>query len=231
MTKVRVRVDHHWALDGSKRPKGLSPGWASNFEVSDCDIIAKGEGLMPGQYGVVARNRILAGKTNCPLGGARQVIVEDNQFVSTYPTAYKNIAGAGRNLYYARNRQEAFHAHQADYSFTFDAGGAAYFGKIAAIRGTQLTLAGRPRVSEMGRRKRATCGARRSSASRTAAARASGATSSPTGGGSGRSTAPFDCPPDDAIAGDDRAHERPRAGDRQPLRGRQLGERGLRHVD
>ena len=144
MKKVRVRVDHRWLLDGSKRPEGTVARLGRNFEVTDCDILAKGTGLVPGQYGVVARNRIEAGKTNCPLGSSRQVVVVDNQFVSLYPTAYMNIAGAGRNLYYARNRQEAFYTHQSDYSFTFDAGDAAYFGKIAATRGTQLTLAADP---------------------------------------------------------------------------------------
>jgi hypothetical protein len=55
-----------------------------------------------------------------------------------------NIAGEGRNLYYARNRQEAMQAHQADYSFTFDAGTTAYYGKIATVDGARLTLAADP---------------------------------------------------------------------------------------
>lgn len=140
MRKVRVRVDHHWAMDGRKRPEGVVARLGRNAEVTDCDILAKGAALVPREYCWIARNRIMAGKTNCPLGGARQVIVEDNQFVSLFPTAYQNIAGSGLNLYYARNRQESFHVHQADYSFTFDAGDAAYFGKLAAVHGTQLTL-------------------------------------------------------------------------------------------
>ena len=144
MRKVRVRVDHHWAMDGRKRPEGVVAHLGKNAEVTDCDILAKGTALVPREYCLIARNRIMAGKTNCPLGGARQVIVEDNHFVSLFPTAYQNIAGSGRNLYYARNWQESLHVHQADYSFTFDAGDAAYFGRIAATRGTQLTLAADP---------------------------------------------------------------------------------------
>lgn len=144
MHRVRIRIDHHWALDGNQRPEGTLVRLGKNFEVSDCDLVAKGTGLIPGQFGVIARNRIVAGKTNCPLGGAREVIVEDNQFVSTFPTAYMNIAGVGRNLYFAHNRQEALSTHQADYSFTFDAGCAAYFGHLAAAEGTRLTLAGDP---------------------------------------------------------------------------------------
>jgi hypothetical protein len=144
MHRVRVRIDHHWALDGNQRPEGTLARLGRDFEVTDCDLVAKGAGLIPGQFGLVARNRIVAGKTNCPLGGAREVIVEDNQFVSTHPTAYMNIAGVGRNLYFARNRHEALGTHQADYSFTFDAGGAAYFGHLAATEGTRLTLAADP---------------------------------------------------------------------------------------
>ncbi len=144
LRRVRVRVDHLWALDGNKRPEGLVARLGSNFEVSDCDIIAKGEGLKLGEYGVVARNRILAGKSPCSLGGAHGVIVEDNQFVSTYPTAYQNIAGVGQDIYYARNRHESQNAHQADFSFTFDRGGTAYHGTLSAINGTTLTLAAEP---------------------------------------------------------------------------------------
>ncbi|MEI8372837.1 MAG: hypothetical protein WCJ35_08390 [Planctomycetota bacterium] len=144
MRRVRVRIDHYWTMDGNKRPEGTIARLGNNFEVSDCDIVAKGTGLVPGQYGVIARNRILAGKTNCPLGGAREVIVENNHLVSMYPTAYMNIAGVGRNLYFAGNCQEALQAHQADYSFTFDAGCAAYFGAISAIDGTRLSLAADP---------------------------------------------------------------------------------------
>ncbi len=144
MRKVRVRVDHHWAMDGRKRPEGLVAYLGNNAEVTDCDILAKGTGLVPGRYCLISRNRIMAGKTNCTLGGSEQAIVEDNHFVSLYPTAYENIAGSGRNIYFARNLQESFHVHQADYSFTFDAGDGAYFGKLAAVHGTQLALAEDP---------------------------------------------------------------------------------------
>ena len=142
--QLRVRVDHLWALDGSKRPEGLVARLGHAFEVTDCDIIAKGEALAPGEYGVIARNRIAAGKATCPLGNGRALIVEDNEFTSTYPTAYENISGVGQDLYFARNRQQALQAHQADFSFTFDAGGSAYRGQLAAVAGATVTLAGDP---------------------------------------------------------------------------------------
>ena len=144
MRRVRLRVDHLWTIDGSKRPEGTAVRTGDNFEVTDCDILAKGEGLVLGQYGLAARNRVMAGKTNCTLGGSRQVIVENNHFVSMYPTAYENIAGTGRNIYFGHNTLDALYAHQSDYSFTFDAGDAAYFGKIASAKGTEITLAKSP---------------------------------------------------------------------------------------
>ncbi|HEY3322407.1 MAG TPA: hypothetical protein VGP72_18235 [Planctomycetota bacterium] len=144
LRRVRVRVDHLWALDGNKRPEGTIARLGHNFEVTDCDIIAKGAGLIPGEYGLIARNRLLAGKVPCPLGSARALIVEDNTFVSTYPTAYQNIAGVGQDTYYARNKHEALSAHQADFSFTFDSGGSAYQGTLAAVNGAKLTLAADP---------------------------------------------------------------------------------------
>ena len=73
------------------------------------------------------------------------MIVEDNQFVSTHPTAYQNIAGHGKNIYYARNTHEALNVHQSDFSFTFDAGTAAYLGPLAGVNGTNLTLAAEPK--------------------------------------------------------------------------------------
>ena len=140
---VRVRIDHYWTLH-TQRYEGWVARLGNHCEVSDCDIQAKGGGISPGRFCVIARNRLTAGKTPCPLGGSRQVIVEDNQFVSTHPTAYQNISGHGKNLYYARNTHEALNVHQADFSFTFDAGTSAYLGKIAKADGTNLTLAADP---------------------------------------------------------------------------------------
>ncbi|MCX5684426.1 MAG: glycosyl hydrolase family 28-related protein, partial [Planctomycetota bacterium] len=141
--RVRVRIDHAWTLH-TKRYEGTVLRMGKNCEVSDCDVMAKGCAFVPGDFGLVTRNRVMAGKTPCPLGGARQIIVEDNRFTSTHPTAYQNIAGQGKNLYYARNEHDALHVHQADYSFTFDAGPAAYGGKVAEVQGTRLTLAADP---------------------------------------------------------------------------------------
>lgn len=141
--RVRMRIDHYWTLH-TQRYDGWFARLGKNCEVTDCDIQAKGGGISPGTYCWIARNKITAGKVPCPLGGARQVIVEDNEFISTHPTAYQNIAGHGKNIYYARNTHTALNTHQADFSFTFDTGMSAYCGKIAEVSGTNLVLAADP---------------------------------------------------------------------------------------
>lgn len=148
MKEVRVRIDHHWVRDGSKRPEGTVARLGERFDVVACDIEAKGTALVPGRFGRIQGCRISAGKVNTPLGGAREIIVEHNKFISTYPTAYQNIAGVGRNLYYAGNSHEALAVHQADYSFTFDAGGSAYWGKVDGVKDGTVTLASDPRYPD-----------------------------------------------------------------------------------
>ena len=228
MRRVRVRIDHLWAQDGNKRPEGLVARLGRNFEVSDCDIIAKGEGLKPGEYGVIARNRILAGKSPCSLGGAQKVVAEDNQFVSTYPTAYQNIAGVGQDIYYARNRHEAQNVHQADFSCTFDRGGTAYRGRLASIAGTKLILAADPQFEEWADErshlwhKAVVCvvSGKGSAQWRSVASFA---------GREWTLAEPFAVAPDERSVVTIVPMCRPCADDRQPLRGRQLGQCGLRH--
>ncbi len=149
MHRVRVRVDHSWLPE--RNGEGTVARMGRNFQVTDCDIYAKGQALVSGYYGLIANNRILAAKTNTPLGGAWGVIVENNQFVGMDPTAYQNIAGCGRNIYYAHNRQESLFVHQADYSFTFDASAGAYLGGIAQALGAEITLAADPAYPDWAR--------------------------------------------------------------------------------
>ena len=75
--QVRVRIDHYWTLH-TQRHEGWVARLGNNCAVTDCDLQAKGGGISPGRHNYIARNRVTAGKTPCPLGGARQVIVEDN---------------------------------------------------------------------------------------------------------------------------------------------------------
>ena len=151
MSRVRVRIDHYWLVQG--RGNGVVARLGRNSQVTDCDILAKGDGIVPGQYALLVKNIVRANKSNTPLGGSRQVIVENNHFVSMDPTAYQNIAGSGRNIYYYNNHQESLYGQQADYSFTFDAGGGAYLGGIAAADGTRLTLAADPTYPDWAKEK------------------------------------------------------------------------------
>lgn len=145
MNHVRIRIDHYWLVSG--RGEGVVARLGHNFQVTNCDILSKGDGLIPGKYGLIAHNHIYTNKTSTPLGGSQQVIVEDNQFTSMDPTAYQNISGTGRNLYYARNRHDSLYVHQSDYSFTFDYGLGCYLGGIARADGTNILLSGNPSYS------------------------------------------------------------------------------------
>jgi hypothetical protein len=142
MSRVKIRIDHYWLVQG--RGNGTVARMGKNFQITDCDVLAKGDTLSCGQYGLIARNHIASNKSMTPLGGAREVIVEHNLFTSMDPTAYQNIAGVGRDLYYGHNKQEAFYGHQSDFSFTFDASSGAYCGKLAKVDGTHVTLANDP---------------------------------------------------------------------------------------
>ena len=75
---------------------------------------------------------------------------EDNEFISVDPTAYINLSGEGRNMYYARNRHGSQFVHQSDFSFTFDGQGGAYLGKVAARQRELAYLGRRPDVSQLG---------------------------------------------------------------------------------
>ncbi len=143
MNKVRVRVDRYWGRT-AERQNGNLIRVKSNFEITNCDILAKASAVILGHNGRVANNRIQAGKINCELAHSSNIIVEDNQFVSLDPTAYNNLYEEGRNIYYARNRHESQYVHQSDYSFTFDGPGGCYLGKLTAWDGTNVGLADDP---------------------------------------------------------------------------------------
>jgi hypothetical protein len=142
MARVRVRIDHYWLVQG--RGNGTVVRIGRNGQVTDCDILAKGDAIVPGKFGLIAHNRVAANKSNTPMGGSENLIVEDNQFISMDPTAYQNISGTGRNIFYGHNHHEALYAQQSDYSCTFDAGASAYTGTLAAADGTRITLAADP---------------------------------------------------------------------------------------
>jgi|GEM_PF-1183399 len=147
MRRVRVRVDRYWIRSG-ERENGLLLQLGDNSQVTDCDIVARGVAMTSGTGLVMARNRIIAGKSNLDLAHSDGVIVEDNVMISLDPTAYINLSGEGRNVYYSRNRHEAFYAQQSDFSWTFDGVAQAYLGRIALVHGVDIELGEDPKYPD-----------------------------------------------------------------------------------
>ena len=121
-----------------------------NFEITDCDLYASNKGLqiMKGKTGLVARNQIRYGGRGYNIENTERLIFEDNLVAGNNLLAIGNDLTTFwnnycRHIYYARNRvQQMFGADRE--MMTLDAGGGAYFGKLAAVEGTQLTLAADP---------------------------------------------------------------------------------------
>lgn len=121
-----------------------------NFEITDCDIYASNYGLFirGGQIGLVARNQIRYGGRGYRIEATDRLIFEDNLVSGAHLLAIGNDittfwSNYCRHIYYARNRvQQMFGADRE--MMTLDAGGGAYFGKIAATDGVKLTLAADP---------------------------------------------------------------------------------------
>ena len=122
----------------------------NNFEVTDCDIYASNKGLQirNAKTGIVARNQIRYGGRGYNIENTDRLIFEDNLVSGAHLLAIGNDittfwSNYCRHIYYARNRvQQMFGADRE--MMTLDAAGGAYFGKLAAVDGTQLTLAADP---------------------------------------------------------------------------------------
>jgi hypothetical protein len=123
---------------------------ARNFEITDCDLYASNVALrvFHGKFGVVARNRFEYGGRGYTIENTDGLIYEDNTVrgnnlmaigndITTFWTSYS------RNIYYARNRLSDMYGADRE-MMTLDAGGGAYFGKVAATEGTHATLAADP---------------------------------------------------------------------------------------
>lgn len=121
-----------------------------NFEITDCDIYASNYGLFlrGGQCGLVARNGIRYGGRGYRMENTDRLIFEDNRVSGAHLLAIGNDIATFwsnycRHIYYARNRVEQMFGADREL-MTLDAGGGAYFGKIAAVDGMKLTLAADP---------------------------------------------------------------------------------------
>ncbi len=145
MHRVRIRVDRYWIRNG-QREEGTTVRMGNDGSITDCDIVAKGVAFSfsDGQCEMIAHNVVQAGKSHVSLERSDGAIIEDNDLISADPTAYINLSGPGRNIYYARNRHTSQFVHQSDFSWTFDGTGMAFLGPLSAVDGTSITLAKDP---------------------------------------------------------------------------------------
>jgi hypothetical protein len=161
--RVRIRANCYFMIESYAKPFRGRQGPVShldtgaiiqargrNFEVTDCDFYCSAQVFWASRVrcGIIARNRFNYGSRCHGLENVDRVIFEDNDIrgcnlvamgndISTFWTNYC------RNLYYAHNY--IAHIYGADREMmTLDAGGGAYFGKIASAEGTHLTLAADP---------------------------------------------------------------------------------------
>jgi hypothetical protein len=131
---------------------GLRVGGA-NLVITDCDIYVSGMSLCLSRTrgGRVAHNTLSNGPWGWyEIAGSDGLIFEDNLIVG----ADNKATGGGldcldgtscsQNVYFARNRMGPFFGWDRE-AMTSDAGGGAYFGKLASCEGTKLTLAEDPK--------------------------------------------------------------------------------------
>ena len=122
----------------------------TNFEVADCDIYASNYGLriLKAKTGIIARNQIRYG------GRGYSIENTDRLILRTTFVAGNNLLSIGndittfwtnycRNIFFARNRvQQMFGADREMMTLRCRRG--AYYGHVAAVDGTRLTLAADP---------------------------------------------------------------------------------------
>ncbi len=103
---------------------------------------------MKAKTGIIARNQIRYGGRGYSIENTDRLIFEDNLIAGNnllsigndITTFWSNYC---RNIYFARNHlQQMFGADRE--MMTLDAGGGAYYGRVAAVNGTRLRLAGDP---------------------------------------------------------------------------------------
>lgn len=161
--KVRIRANCYFMIEDTGKEFRGRHGPAShrecgaavllrgnNFEITDCDIYASNYGvrILKGKTGLIARNRIRYGGRGYSLENTERLIFEDNVIEGNNLLAIGNdistfFSTCCWHLYYARNHvQQMFGADRE--MMTLDAAAGAYFGTLATVAGTRLTLAGDP---------------------------------------------------------------------------------------
>ena len=160
MSRVRVRIDHYWLVEG--RGNGVVARLGRNAQVTDCDILAKGDGIVPGQYALLAHNTVRANKSNTPLGGSRSGDRRRQSFREHGPDRLsehrrlrpqyllrpqppgKSLRPAGRLLLHVRRRRRGLPGrHRRSRRDTADAGGRSHVSQLGAGKERSLAAVGR----------------------------------------------------------------------------------------
>ena len=145
LRRLRVRLLRDQYVSAAERVRRAAlPGYAfriggRNVRIEDCDVAVSGHMAfaLSLRDSIVARNRFLGGGGY--LSACENLIFEHNRIEgggnSLTPGALYQ-----RNVYWAHNRVERNFQHDRE-AMTFDGGGHAYQGVLAACEGTRMTLA------------------------------------------------------------------------------------------
>ncbi|MEI6712547.1 MAG: glycosyl hydrolase family 28-related protein [Verrucomicrobiota bacterium] len=163
LRRVRIRANCYFAIEDVAKEFRKRRGPAShmecgaavelrgrNVEVTDCDIYASNKGIRinRAKTGIVARNRIRYGGRGYNIENTDRLIFEDNLVEGNNLVSIGNdIATFWTNycqhIYFAHNKLRQMYGADRE-MMTGDGAGGAYFGTLAAVSGTAITLAGDP---------------------------------------------------------------------------------------
>ena len=170
---LRIRADSYFMIEeagkefrgrsGPAKPKECGAAVllrGRNFEVSDCEIYASGIGvrILKAKTGQVARNRIRYGAGGYAIENTERLIFEDNQVTGADLTSRGNgfstyFSTCCWHTYFARNSIQQVYGADRE-MMTLDAAAGAYFGTLATVAGTRLTLAKDPEYHDYSPRPR-----------------------------------------------------------------------------
>jgi hypothetical protein len=145
----RFRASLRWSTGGGDTVR-LG---GKNIEIADCDLYGSGRALFLSRVrgGWVHGNTFYNGRWGwyC-ISGSDGLIFESNEVIGgdlmSTGGGLNCLDGSAysQNIYYAHNRLRLFHGWDRE-AMTTDAGGEAYMGKVAAVKGSVITLAGEPK--------------------------------------------------------------------------------------
>ncbi|MBU0607499.1 MAG: hypothetical protein KKI08_06410 [Armatimonadetes bacterium] len=140
----RFRMSLKWSTGGGDTVRV----GGENVVITDCDLYGSGRSLYlsRARHSLVANNQLYNGRWGwyC-LEGSDGLIFEHNtlqgaDLMSTGGGIANYSTACSRNLYYSYNDMRFCHGWDREV-MTTDAGGEAYFGKVASANGTDITLA------------------------------------------------------------------------------------------